>query len=118
MKRPWGRSVAVWCCISRCRYSNTARPLRDIPFDRQLTCCGVSAVLLQERAPFETGPMLALNRSEMKTTRQLNGLARNLGHESMNRPAWSSETQRRPVDDLAVSCAASFVKISEQEESL
>jgi len=62
--------------------------------------------------------MLAMNRSEMKMTGQRNGLGRNLGHESITRAAWSSETQRLPVDDLAVSCPAAFMKISEQEESL
>jgi hypothetical protein len=62
--------------------------------------------------------MLAMNRSEMKMTGQLNGLGWNLGHESITRAAWNSETQRLPVDDLVVSCPAAFMKISEQEESL
>jgi hypothetical protein len=62
--------------------------------------------------------MLAMNRSEMKMTGQLNGLGRNLGHERITRSAWSSETQRLLVDELAVSCPAAFMKISEQEESL
>jgi hypothetical protein len=62
--------------------------------------------------------MLAMNRSEMKMTGQRNGLGRNLENESITRAAWSSETQRLPVDDLAVSCPAAFMKISEQEESL
>jgi hypothetical protein len=62
--------------------------------------------------------MLAIQGSEMKMTGQLNGLGRNLGDESITRAAWSSETQRLPVDDLVVSCPAAFMKISEQEESL
>ena len=51
-------------------------------------------------------------------TGQLNGLGWNLGHESITRAAWNSETQRLPVDDLVVSCLAAFMKTSEQEESL
>jgi len=62
--------------------------------------------------------MLAMNRSEMKMTGQLDGLGGNLGHGSITRAAWSSEAQRLPVDDLAVRCPAAFMKISEQEESL
>jgi len=62
--------------------------------------------------------MLAMNRSEMKTTGQLNGLGQNLGHESITRAARSSETQRLHVDDLVVSCPAAFMKIAGQEESL
>ncbi len=54
----------------------------------------------------------------MKMTGQLNGLGGDLGHESITRAAWSSETQSLPVDDLVVSCPAAFQRISEQEESL
>jgi hypothetical protein len=61
--------------------------------------------------------MLAINRSEMKMTGQLNDLARTSGTR-IARAARSSEMQRLPVDDLAVSCPAAFMKISEQEESL
>ena len=54
----------------------------------------------------------------MKMTGQLSGLGPNLGHGNITRVAWSSETQRLPVGDLAVSRPAAFMKISEQEESL
>jgi hypothetical protein len=37
MKRPWRKIGSGLAQQSRCRYSNTARPLRDIRFDRQVT---------------------------------------------------------------------------------
>ena len=51
-------------------------------------------------------------------TGQLNGLGRNLRHESITRAARSSETQRLHVDDLVVCCPAASMKISGQEQSL
>jgi len=62
--------------------------------------------------------MLAMNRSEMKMTGQFNGLGRNLGLGSITRATWSGEMQRLPIDGLAVSRPAAFMKISEQEELL
>lgn len=54
----------------------------------------------------------------MKMTGQLNGLGRNLRHESMTQAAQSSQTQRLHVDDLMVCWPAAFLKISLDEESL
>ncbi len=51
-------------------------------------------------------------------TGQFNGLGRNLGLGSITRATWSGEMQRLPIDGLAVSRPAAFMKISEQEELL
>ncbi len=62
--------------------------------------------------------MLAMNRGEMKTTRQPDDLGQKRRLESITRDLPSGETYRLYIDDLAVTFPAAAMKIGWQEESL
>jgi len=72
----------------------------------------------EERRAFDTGPVLAMAKSEMKITRKLDGSRPNRRFESITRDLPSSETHRLYVNDVAVTFAAAAMQVGRSEESL
>src|SRR5437870_11183459 len=56
MKWAWRKIGSGLALHSRCRYSNTARPLRDIRLTDSSPSCGVSAVLPREKSTVRNWP--------------------------------------------------------------
>jgi len=71
----------------------------------------------EKRTDFDLGPMLAINRSEMKTTRQRDGLGRNRWLDNITRELPSIASHRHPMDEPAVTVPTTVTQTSCQEES-
>jgi hypothetical protein len=80
--------------------------------------CELKHGLPKERTAFDTGPVLAMTKREMKMTRQPDDLVRNRRLESLSRDMLSSETHRLYLDHALVTISAAAMQIGRQEESL
>jgi hypothetical protein len=70
----------------------------------------------EKNAAFDTGPMRAMNRSAMKTTRQLDDLGQNHRLDNSSRVLPSNKSLKRDIDELSVPDHATATRISWQEE--
>jgi hypothetical protein len=71
----------------------------------------------EKRTDFDVGSMLAIDRSEMKTTRQRDGLGRNRWFDNITREMPSIARHRHSMDERAVTVPAVLIQIGCQEES-
>ena len=74
-------------------------------------------MLSRERTDFDVGPMLAINRSEMKTTQQRDGLGRNRWLDNITRERLSNARHRHSMDEPAVTVPTTVTQIRCPEES-
>ena len=71
----------------------------------------------EKRSDFDVGPMLAINRGEMKTTQQRDGLGRNRSLDNITRELLSNGRHRHSMDEPAVTVPTTVTQISGHEES-
>ena len=71
----------------------------------------------ERRTDSEVGPMLAINRNEMKTTQQRGGLGRNRSLDNITRELLSNARHRHSMDEPAVTVPTTFTQIGCHEES-
>ncbi len=73
-------------------------------------------MLSRERTDFDVGPMLAINRSEMKTTQQRDGLGRNRWLDNITRELLSNTRHRHSMNEPAVTVPTTVTQIGCREE--
>jgi hypothetical protein len=112
------RSLAVLHCVYGVVIAPRRRSL-DIFFDRyDQACCGFNQVWREKRKASGIGPVLAMNGSEMRTTRRFESPGQNCRPENINRDLLSNPTQVQCNDELAETLLAAVIQIRCQEESL
>jgi hypothetical protein len=103
---------------SRCRYCTPRRRQDDIALTLPARSCELKHGLPEERTAFDTGPVLAMTKTKMKMTRQLDDLARNRRLESVTRDLPNSETPRLYLDNPLVTISAAAIQVGRSEEPL
>jgi hypothetical protein len=119
MNRMWHGEIAGGLALrSRCRYSATATFARHLFRHVSQSSCGFNPVWRGKRKASGIGPVFAVNRCEMKTTRQFDSPGQNWRPENINRDLLSNPAQAQHIDELAEMLPAAAIQIGCQEESL
>jgi hypothetical protein len=103
---------------SRCRYCTAPRPRGDIRFDTPARSSELKHGLPEERTGFDTGPVLAMTKSEMKMTPQLDDFAPGTDGSKARPETPSSETHGLYLVQPLVIVSAAAMEIGRLEESL
>jgi hypothetical protein len=72
--------------------------------------------LARKEQVFDFGMTCAMNRSEMKATRQLHDLRRSLWFDNITRNLLNGGALKHKIDDLPVTIPATAIQIDWQEE--